>query len=161
MKKGFTLIELLVAVLIMTMLIAMAVPMYEKTIEKSRGAEARALLKKIADSKLRMLDAMGQDQFVSSNIPSSFTGNSLDVQNPGTMAGKGSNATLTTDAFTYRFFPSTNPNYVCCLRNGGDTAGVAFWYDPTNSAGGEFWCSGSEEYCAIYGMKASSSSPCN
>lgn len=161
MKKGFTLIELLVAVLIMTMLIAMAVPMYEKTIEKSRGAEARALLKKIADSKLRMLDAMGQDQFVSSNIPSSFTGNSLDVQNPGTMAGKGSNATLTTDAFTYRFFPTANPNWICCSRKDGDTAGVSFWYDNTGELGGSFWCTGGEEKCAIYGMPSVNNTSCN
>ncbi len=32
-KNGFTLMELLVAVVIMTMLITMAVPLFEKTVE--------------------------------------------------------------------------------------------------------------------------------
>lgn len=161
MKKGFTLVELLVAVLIMTLLITMAVPMYEKTIEKSRGAEARALLKKMGDSKLRMLDAMGQDSFSSSNIPSSFTANSLDVQTPGTLSGQGASATLRTDAFTYRFFPLSNPNWICCSRNEGDTAGVSFWFDNTGDLGGAFWCTGGEDKCAVYGMKSTNDFVCN
>ncbi len=44
-KKAFTLIELLVVVLIIGILSAIALPMYEKAVEKSRAAEAIQLLR--------------------------------------------------------------------------------------------------------------------
>lgn len=47
MKKGFTLMELLVVVLIVGILSAVALPQYEKAVEKSRSAEALSLLKSI------------------------------------------------------------------------------------------------------------------
>lgn len=157
-KNGFTLMELLVAVVIMTMLITMAVPLYEKTVEKSRAAEARALLKKMSDSKQRLLVSMEMDDW--STIPTAFTANSLDVSTPGTPYGTGAEAMLHTKYFAYRFFPAGRVSDMCARRLSGDTAGVAFWYSP-GGTGGHFFCTGSNEQCAIYGMKASGSMPCN
>ena len=157
-KNGFTLMELLVAVVIMTMLITMAVPLYEKTVEKSRAAEARALLKKMSDSKQRLLVSMELDDW--STIPTAFTANSLDVSTPGTPYGTGAEARLHTKYFAYRFFPAGRISDMCARRLSGDTAGVAFWYSP-GGTGGQFFCTGSNEQCAIYGMKASGSMPCN
>lgn len=157
-KNGFTLMELLVAVVIMTMLITMAVPLYEKTVEKSRAAEARALLKKMSDSKQRLLVSMELDNW--STIPTAFTANSLDVSTPGTPYGTGAEARLHTKYFAYRFFPAGRVSDMCARRLSGDTAGVAFWYSP-GGTGGHFFCTGSNEQCAIYGMKASGAMPCN
>lgn len=159
MKKGFTLIELLVAVIIMTLLVTMAVPLYEKTVEKSRAAEARALLKKISDSKMRLLASIEKETFVG-NVPSAFTANSLDVQTSGTASGMGSGATLTTDSFTYRFFPASNADKICCSRTAGDTAGTSFWYDPTPAAGGDFYCTGGADKCSVYGMTSKGTETC-
>ncbi len=68
MKKGFTLIELLVVVLIIGILSAIALPQYEKAVEKSRVAEARIMLKAIHQNKQLCFLEFGEDSTECNNL---------------------------------------------------------------------------------------------
>ena len=78
MKKGFTLIELLVVVLIIGILAAIALPSYQKAVEKARAMQALALLKSIGQAT--------QVYYLANNtMPNTFS--ELDVQLPAEYTG--------------------------------------------------------------------------
>ena len=73
MKQGFTLIELLVVVLIIGILASVAMPQYQKAVEKSKSTQALTLLKSVAQAE--------EAYFMANNI---YTNNfsDLDIQIP-------------------------------------------------------------------------------
>ena len=114
--NGFTLAEILVAVLIIAILATMAVPMYERTIEKSRLAEVSTKLKQLGDAKLRLMDA--QDIPVYSNYANVLDDIArLDIK------------FTSSPYFDFLMYPnSTYANAVCAIRSGGVNQGTQFLY---------------------------------
>ena len=74
-KKAFTLVELLVVVLIIGILAAIAVPQYEKAVEKSRTTQALAFMKTLYQAQQVYFLANG-------DYPNNF--NDIDVNIPWT-----------------------------------------------------------------------------
>lgn len=93
--KGFTLIELMVVVIIIAILSMIALPQYQKAVEKSRAAEAITLGKTIIEAQNRSLDAFPNESVARKGA--------LDVQLSGGTwnTNTGDATTYTTKDFTY------------------------------------------------------------
>ena len=131
MKKGFTLVEILIAVMIVAILVAMAVPMYEKTIEKSRMAEVRTVLKRIYDSKMRLMEDMEVFNYLDGSNRPRFGFENLDYTfrcSGGTSSSNGHVVKCATKDFTYVLNPNGAQNSVCAARRSGDNQGVNILY---------------------------------
>ncbi|MDP8229796.1 MAG: prepilin-type N-terminal cleavage/methylation domain-containing protein [Candidatus Gorgyraea atricola] len=77
--KGFTLIELLIVVIILGILVAIAIPVYTKTIEKGRAGEALSTLRLIQVEEKR---------FFSRNGSFTYDINDLEMDDPNADASR-------------------------------------------------------------------------
>ncbi len=159
-NTGFTLVEILTAVVIVTILVAMAVPLYEKTIERSRLSEARTILAKLQDAKLRAMDNMGCTiyDYNASNCPKL---RHLDAAFAANSVGN-ADIVFSTKDFQYSLgIVGAYPNGVCAKRLGGDNAGVLFFY-VSPEAGypnvNGFLCKGT--LCEQYGLTSNTQLSC-
>ena len=172
MNKGFTLVEILIAVMITAILVTMAVPIYDKTIEKSRISEARTVLKQVLEAKLRMLDSIDKELYSSSY----FGFENLDFSFPcvSSTSENGHKVTCSSKAFKFVLNPtgsangSTNKatNAVCAVRLGGDNKGTTFLYLgelESNAENAKFLCNDgtSSGGCDAYGLISTGSSWCS
>lgn len=159
-NKGFTLVEILTAVVIVTILVTIAVPLYEKTMERSRLAEARTILAKLQDAKLNAMDNMGCTTYdkSTSNCPklrhlsAAFAPSSVGTDD----------IAFNTKGFQYSLAVSgTYPNGVCAKRVGGDYNGTTFFYvspDAGYNTEAIFQCQG--DNCTQYGLENSTGLTC-
>ncbi len=136
---GFTLIELLVVVLIIGILAAVALPKYEKSVERARAAEAESVLKSIAAA---------QDVYMltSEDGCATYDFSLLDIEVPESKYWK------------YSLYEYMGPNsYALGAERVGKNYDILYFrgYGPED---GSFYCSGwgddSTEDCSVFGGKA-------
>ena len=144
MNKAFTLIELLVVVLIIGILSAIALPQYEKAVEKSRATEGVMLTRAILDAQQRYYMANGtytKDlEDLDIEIPGSegsISGNALSAQS--TKYFDCAAASLGTDTSIIAFCLRKESKGYYIVAHQGQSAKVhCGWWSGNTS--GEKWC---------------------
>ena len=123
MKKGFTLIELLVVVLIIGILSAIALPQYQKAVEKSKAAQALVLLRSVRE-------AFERYKLANDVYPTKFS--DLDIAIPWTGTDKliTSNVsdTLSNEEWSLQILKPTSSQDLIIGRRSGPYIGAAFRY---------------------------------
>ena len=113
MKKGFTLIELLVVVLIIGILSAVALPQYQKTVNRSRATEAWIIAKAVGDA---------QNRYRMENGSYAYNLEDLDIEIPEMKNWEVDNLSLAGAYFAINFspkFPISNfKNYYISYYDG-------------------------------------------
>ena len=129
-KRGFTLIELLVVVLIIGILSSVALPMYEKAVEKSRATQALTLLKSVYQAQLMYKLANG-------NYAPSF--DELDIDVPWTGNSQwftGATDTRSNADWSLQMYSGADNVNITIGRISGKYKGAGFFILPSQSLGG-------------------------
>lgn len=140
MKRGFTLIELLVVVLIIGILAAIALPMYTRTVERTRLSEAVMQVSAIANSMERYILEHG---YPAEAIYEEDVINALDIKLPkGTWKD---DTFYATKNFYYSFGIYPDSVQIDVYRTKGDMEPLQLTYYAPRNAVPEKYCAASEE----------------
>ena len=155
-KRGFTLIELLVVVLIIGILVAVAVPQYQKAVEKSRATEALTLLKTLRDQQQLCLLEHGRDDETVTCGQGDGSGNDLfalaNIEIDGEPDPDCSEPFCGPSTKDFSFAIDTWQ--VTAYRKPWATSKYQLSFDFT-SGGGKIWCSNEDEntnWCQVIGI---------
>lgn len=133
MKKGFTLIEMLVVIFIMGILSSIALPKYQRSVERARVAEAQTLLRSIFESRERVMLERGYTKY-----DGQFGFDKLDITVKGTYKPSGftphAKGALQTENFLYDMY-NDGSDVVDAVATKGKYAGARIVYD-----GAQFTC---------------------
>ncbi len=113
--RGFTLMELLVVVMVISVLTAIAMPQYRRSLDRAKAAEAMQMLPALFEARERWMTEHGcKWTSLGYSCPGgdTLTMGKLDIESKGTYNG----TSLQTDNFTYELLPAetgTNTNQQC------------------------------------------------
>ena len=148
MKKGFTLIELLVVVLIIGILSAVALPQYEKAVEKSKAIQALSLLKSVY---------LAQEAFLLANGDYANDFDLLDVKIPWAKQGEKRRSEIVdfraNEDWMIDLYRDSATFVICIYRQKGPFKGTGFVISgrpPNPSQPGVLYCediSSTGKYC--------------
>lgn len=122
LKKGFTLLEVLIVVIIIGILVAIALPQYTNTLEKSKSAEAAANV-----GSLRA----ALDRYWYQNGSITTTISNLDIDDPNNITNKLYTYTITDDGTT----SDTRAYTVTATRTAGGNTYTVQWKQTNNNTG--------------------------
>ena len=147
---GFTLIELLVVVLIIGILAAVAVPQYQKAVEKSRAREALSLLKSVYQAAKAYEMANGA-------WPESFDELAVEIPWTGNVRWRESSYirdTRSNDLWSLQLYKNRGDEQVLLGRISGKYEGVGFginsggaWSCVEKTAKGKVFSGKTGDYC--------------